>query len=183
MHRPDPRSRHVILSGCSGGGKSSLLAALAGCGFTTVPEPGRRIVAEELRGAGRALPWVDPEAFARRALEMARQDRLERFGDEGWVMFDRGLVDAAVALAHAGGPPVAEVLRDIPGFHPRVFLAPPWAEIYRTDAERRHGFDAAVAEYGRLQAAFAALGYETVLLPKVSVAGRVAFVQARLADL
>ena len=37
-------SRHVILSGCSGGGKSTLLADLAGRGFGTVSEPGRRIV-------------------------------------------------------------------------------------------------------------------------------------------
>lgn len=180
MHRPDPRARHVILSGCSGGGKSSLLEALAAEGVTTVPEPGRRIVAEEQRGAGRALPWVDPEAFARRALKMARQDRAAVHKEVGWVLFDRGLVDAAVALAHAGGITVAESLRKDPGFYPRVFLAPPWAEIFRTDAERRHGFDAAEAEYARLQAAFDALGYETVILPKVTVAARVAFVRAQL---
>ncbi|MBQ2262738.1 MAG: AAA family ATPase, partial [Loktanella sp.] len=63
-------SRHVIISGCSGGGKSTLLLELKRRGFETVEEPGRRIVLEELRGDGKALPWVDLEAFARKAIKM-----------------------------------------------------------------------------------------------------------------
>jgi predicted ATPase len=36
--------RFVVISGCSGGGKSTLLAELARRGYRTVEEPGRRIV-------------------------------------------------------------------------------------------------------------------------------------------
>ena len=81
--------RFVIISGCSGGGKSTLLAELERRGYAVVHEPGRRIAAEERAGDGRALPWVDPEAFARRAVEMALADRrdAERLG--GRVFFDR----------------------------------------------------------------------------------------------
>ncbi|MPT22826.1 MAG: ATPase, partial [Starkeya sp.] len=39
--------RFVVISGCSGGGKSTLLTELARRGFAVVEEPGRRIVAEE----------------------------------------------------------------------------------------------------------------------------------------
>lgn len=88
----------VILSGCSGGGKSTLLEGLARRGFAIVPEPGRRIVEAEQRGDGSALPWHDLEAFARRALAMAMQDRAAVASASGWVFFDRGLVDAAAAL-------------------------------------------------------------------------------------
>ena len=56
-----------------------------------------------------------------------------------------------------------------------VFLAPPWPEIFATDAERQHGFEAAVAEYDRLRTAYATLGHELVILPKVSVKERVDF--------
>jgi predicted ATPase len=38
----------VILSGCSGGRKSTLLAELGRCGHSIVEEPGRRIVKQEL---------------------------------------------------------------------------------------------------------------------------------------
>ena len=48
--------RFVILSGCSGGGKSTLLDELARRGHAVVAEPGRRIVAEQLREGGAALP-------------------------------------------------------------------------------------------------------------------------------
>ncbi len=95
--------QHVVLSGCSGGGKSTLLAELERRGFTTVPEPGRRIVQEEQSGDGNALPWVDLGAFAHRAIALAAADRRRTAGVDGWVFFDRGLVDAAVALQHATG--------------------------------------------------------------------------------
>ncbi|RCS22579.1 hypothetical protein DUT91_16925 [Phyllobacterium salinisoli] len=60
--------RHVVLSGCSGGSKSTLLAELERRQFAVVSEPGRRIVEEELRGDGAALPWIDLSAFNGRAL-------------------------------------------------------------------------------------------------------------------
>jgi predicted ATPase len=55
----------VTISGCSSGGKSTLLAELRRRGFATMDEPGRRVVAEELKRGGRALPWADAVAFAR----------------------------------------------------------------------------------------------------------------------
>lgn len=170
----------IVISGCSGGGKSSLLAELARRGFAVVEEPGRRIVAEEIAGAGAALPWVDLAAFARRALRMAIEDR-ERAGREsGLVFFDRGLVDAAVALQHATGEPAQATLRAQPRYDSRVFMTPPWREIYVGDAERRHGFDAAVAEYERLAEAYPLLGYRLDVLPRASVAERADFVLNRL---
>lgn len=171
---------HVILSGCSGGGKSTLLAALADRGFATVPEPGRRIVAAAQAGKGGTLPWDDLAGFARQALAMARQDRAQAPQVGDWVFFDRGLIDAAVALAHATGQPPAGLLAGTPRYHQQVFLTPPWPEIFRQDAERRHGLDAAIAEYDRLTAAYAALGYQVIVLPKAPVPQRVAFVLAQL---
>jgi predicted ATPase len=91
---------HVILSGCSGGGKSTLLAELASRGYGTVAEPGRRIIAEHLVIKGRALPWIDLEAFARRAIEVSSNDMKSVDCASDWVFFDRGLIDAAAALGH-----------------------------------------------------------------------------------
>ncbi len=173
-------SRFVILSGCSGGGKSTLLDALAERGFTVVPEPGRRIVAEELAGDGAALPWIDLAAFARRAVALALDDLAAHRYAPGWVVFDRGLVDAAAALEHATGASAAEIVRAGPPLHRTVFLTPPWPEIYVTDAARQHGFDEAVAEYERLPALYPALGFEVVVLPKQSVAKRADLVERNL---
>ena len=176
----DTPTLHVILSGCSGGGKSTLLEELGRRGFATVPEPGRRIVDAELRGDGAALPWRDLTAFARRALAMSAQDRAAVATAPGWVFFDRGTIDAAVALEHATGQPIGETLRGLPPFHRQVFLVPPWPEIHRTDTARRHGLDEAIAEYDRLLCAYADLGYEPVILPRVPVAERADFVTGHL---
>jgi predicted ATPase len=169
----------VVISGCSGGGKSILLAELSRRGFATVEEPGRRIVREELAGDGSALdsalPWVNAVAFARRAIAMSLSDMVAAAPHRGWIFFDRGLIDAAVALEHLCGEPARTTI-GVHRFHPRVFLAPPWPDIYVSDDERRHAFDAAVAEYERLLEAYPALGYEVVVLPKDSVAERADFV-------
>lgn len=176
----------VLISGCSGGGKSTLLCELRRRGCRCVEEPGRRIIAAELETGGSALPWVDPVAFAERAVAMALADRVaaessERPSSDRPVFFDRGLVDAAAALEHASGRPI---LRQFANgrYYDRVFLAPPWPEIYRQDEGRKHAFAEATAEYGRLLQACAWLGYPTEMLPKASVAERADFVLARVAS-
>jgi predicted ATPase len=85
----------VVISGCSGGGKSTLLMELARRGHAVVGEPGRRIVKEQLKGDGSALPWLDGGTFARRAVEQSLADRAAAGRQGGWVFFDRGLIDAA----------------------------------------------------------------------------------------
>lgn len=172
----------VVISGCSGGGKSTLLAALEARGHAVVEEPGRRIIAEETANGGIALPWVDLTAFLHRAIGMALADRAAAAEHDGWVFFDRGLIDAASALEAATGESVLRPLCATHRYHRRMFMAPPWPEIYATDADRRHGFDAAAAEYHHLTVAFAALGYEIVTLPKISTSARADFVLAALGE-
>jgi predicted ATPase len=168
-----------VISGCSGGGKTTLLTELRHRGLATVDEPGRRIVREELPGGGAALPWVDGRAFARRAIAMALSDMAAASVHSGWVFFDRGLIDAAVALAHLGEEPVHATV-GTRRYHSRVFLTPPWREIHVTDDERPHGFTEAVEEYERLCAAYPALGYQTIELPRSSVAARADFMLGML---
>jgi predicted ATPase len=168
--------RFVVISGCSSGGKSTLIAELGKRGYAVVDEPGRRIVKEELARGGSALPWVDRVAFARRAIAIALADRVAADSLDGWVFFDRGLVDAAAALEQMTGEPLLTTLDQANRYHRRVFLAPPWPEIYETDPERCHGLDVALAEYSRLLETYASLGYEVLILPKVAVSERADFI-------
>ena len=162
--------------------QSTLLAELSGRGHAVVEEPGRRIVKEELKGEGSALPWVNEIAFARRAVAMALADRVSAGLRDGWVFFDRGLIDAAAGLQHLTGEPVLAAFSRSHRYHRRVFLTPPWPEIYVTDPERRHGLDAALAEYSRLLETYPSLGYEVSILPKVGVTERADLVLSALAD-
>ena len=55
--------RLVVISGCSAGGKSTLIQALAERGCAVAREPGRAIVEAEQARGGDALPWRNPLAF------------------------------------------------------------------------------------------------------------------------
>lgn len=145
-----------------------------------IEEPGRRIVAAELAGDGTALPWVNAEAFLLRAIALSLEDLERARALPGLVFFDRGLLDAASGLGEMSGEPVSRRYADEWRFNRTVFLTPPWPEIYRQDAERQHGLDAAIVEYERLLRDYPALGYEVVELPKISVVERADFVLDRL---
>ena len=146
-------------------------------------EPGRRIVKEELASGGNALPWIDAAAFTRKAVAMALADRRAAGDLTGWVFFDRGLIDAASALESITGEAGLDLMAERHRYHRRVFLAPPWPEIYVNDPERRHGLEAALPEYERLRTQLPDLGYKVLFLQKVSVADRADFILAALDDL
>jgi len=50
------------------------------------------------------------------------------------------------------------------------------------DRERRHSLETALVEYSRLLETYPSLGYETIILPKVSVAERADFILHTLAE-
>ena len=173
-------SKLVTISGCSGGGKSTLLEELARRGYPVVKEPGRRIVLEEEQNDGIALPWISPEAFAKRAIEVSIADMKLWPEPKSWVFFDRGLIDACSALASTTGQSTKNYLENQPRYHNVVFLTPPWREIYVTDEQRKHPFSEARKEYDRLLQAFPQAGYEVSVLDKTSVSQRADFVLAQL---
>jgi predicted ATPase len=165
----------VMISGCSGGGKSTLLAKLAERGYAVVEEPASRVVAEERLGDGKALPWVDAAAFGQRALAMSIADYEAA---RGHTFFDRGIVDAGVAITARGGELPIEALAQF-RYH-RIFLAPPWPEIYEVNADRRHGLEKALPDYERVRRAYVHAGYEPILLPRDTVAARADFILTSL---
>jgi predicted ATPase len=175
--------RLVVVSGCSGGGKSALLAELARRGHRVFPEPGRQVVKEETLVGGEALPWVDPRRFAERCIARAAYFFNVADAGQGPVFFDRGVVDAVTALERLGPVPAAcaEAARRY-RYGRRVFLVPPWPELFAGDAERQHGFEAAVAEYGALCESYPRHGYDVVVVPRAGVAERADFVAAALGE-
>lgn len=165
----------VMISGCSGGGKSTLLSELARRGHVVVAEPGRRIIAEARAGDGSTLPWVDMAAFARRALEMSMTDYEAA---RGLTFFDRGIVDAAVAIAASRGELPSSIIARLR--YDRLVLAPPWPEIYVNDADRRHALERALLDYKRVQQAYLDAGYDPVMLPRDTVSARADFIEAEV---
>lgn len=172
------------ITGASGGGKSTLVAALAARGHPTVAEAGRQIVAEQLAVKGAALPWGDRVAFARLLFERSIS-AFDQAQAGACVFFDRSFIEA-IAYCAVIGMPVPDGWAGVAAarrFDTPVFVCPPWQDIFTTDRERRHDFDAACRDHATNVAAYEAAGYELIEIPRAPVADRVAFVLGRLGTL
>ena len=94
-----------------------------------------------------------------------------------------GVPDVAGYLKVCGLPVPAQIeqaARDF-RYYRRVFIAPPWPEIFANDAERKQTPEEAEATYRAMVEVYSALGYELVELPRVPLAERVAFLCGAIA--
>ncbi|KVN59307.1 ATPase [Burkholderia ubonensis] len=170
--------RFFVVTGGPGSGKSTLIDALERAGFARSQEAGRGVIQDQVAVDGPALPWRDRSAFAElmlgwemRSHHLARQAR-------GPVFFDRGVPDVIGYLRLSGlaVPAHAEAAARRFRYHRRVFIAPPWPDIYTQDAERRQDFAEAVRTCDAMVECYASYGYRLIELPRASVKARVRFV-------
>jgi predicted ATPase len=171
-----------VLTGGPGSGKTTLIDALKKRGYATTDEAGRGVIREEVENGGDAVPWIDRERFAERMFEWELRSYRDAERQDGPVFFDRGLPDTIGYLKLEG--------LDVPAwmeeetwrlrYNARVFIAPPWKEIYGMDEERRQNWDVAVRTHNIMAETYAELGYELVELPRASVTQRAEFAIARI---
>lgn len=176
--------RFAVITGGPGAGKTTLVDALEAAGFARTVEAGRAIIQAEVAAGGTALPWADREAFAERMLEWERRSHeaasARASASDGPILFDRGVPDV-IGYRRLVGLPVPAALDQAARtlrYHRRVFLAPPWPEIFHADTERKQDFAEAVRTCEAMRTVYGDYGYEVVELPKARVAERVAFVLA-----
>ncbi|WP_243788220.1 AAA family ATPase [Saccharopolyspora gloriosae] len=167
--------RRIVVTGGPGSGKTTLLDRLGAAGHERSEEAGRGIIRDQLAVGGAALPWADPALFAE--LMLCWELRNYRTAINGTVFFDRGLPDIVGYLRVEGLPVPAHMRTAARDFRyaRRVFIAPPWPEIYRTDAERAQTPELARRTFEAMSETYADYGYELVELPKAPVHDRVRF--------
>lgn len=177
--------RYHIITGGPGAGKTTLLDALKGAGFGCSVEAGRGVIRDQVAIDGPALPWRDPAAFAELMLAWEMRSYHLAAHETGHVFFDRGVPDIIGYLRLTGLPVPGHVQQAVGRFHynRQVFIAPPWPEIFRQDAERRQDLAEAVRTYENLASVYTELGYELVELPRAPIPQRAAFVIAHTAGI
>jgi predicted ATPase len=170
--------RLFVITGGPGSGKSTLVAELAHSGIATMPEAGRSIIQDQVAIGGSALPWADRSAFAESMLSWELRSYRAAAEMSETVIFDRGIPDVAGYLRLCGLAVPDHVRRaaELYRYHRRVFLAPPWADIFTQDAERKQTFAEAQATCDAVSEVYRSIGYELIPLPLAPVRERVAFV-------
>ena len=173
-------SQLFVITGSSGGGKSTLLEELARRGYSVVPEAGRQLVREQqsIGGVETGSDLFGQLLFSR-SMYLYNQ-AVESLGS-GPIFFDRSIIEP-IAYWRSQGQMAPHLERAVEQFRyaTDVFMAPPWPEIFKKDKERQHSFDPKQGEYARLTEAFEAFGYRLIYLPKVCVSERADFVESHV---
>ena len=123
----DP-SHLVVVSGCSGGGKSTLLTEMTRRGHAVCTEVGREIVKEQLQSGGRGLPWDDALLFVELAAHRAAEQYRSAASRDDPVLFDRSVIDVVCYLEFKGLETPRDLSRlvEVCRYAPAVFMTPPW---------------------------------------------------------
>ncbi|MGO1648796.1 MAG: AAA family ATPase [Sphingobacterium sp.] len=169
--------RAIVVTGGPGMGKTSVIDRLSLLGYQTRPESGRKIIQRESNLKGDKLPWKNQVGFAEEMFAMGKRDYRRTIKQNGLTFFDRGLPDVIGYLrlcqlkVPEGMLQQAEQYR----YHQRVFIMPPWPEIYETDQERKQSLSEAVATYDEMVEVYRSLDYQLIEVPRTTVQDRTGF--------
>ncbi len=171
-----PLNRRFVITGGPGSGKTTLLNALISAGYCGFPE-----VARELISGGRGPLEKGEKGSFGLFFESVLSDRISAHiaGESAkYAFYDRGIPDSAAyfALRKQELPQKLVDAITVYPYNPIVFVAPPWKEIYHTDAIRKESFDEASELHDLTLIAYRQFGYEPVLLPKTALDDRIRFI-------
>lgn len=178
-------SKIIVITGGPSSGKTSLINTLALEGMVCYPEISREITLKaRLQGVDQFF-LDDPFLFSQKLLEGRYQQFLDaQLEDSDLVFLDRGLPDVVAYLDYTGAECPIDFL-EVCGKsrYDLIFILPPWELIYKQDDVRYERFDQACLIDASLWKTYNEMGYEPILVPKVSVSNRFKFVMENIRDL
>ncbi|WP_114789929.1 AAA family ATPase [Niabella yanshanensis] len=179
---------YFVITGGPGVGKTTLLTELGKRGFTIIPEDARRIIQEQVAIDGDGLPWENKELYAQLMLEESRQSYRKAatsVSSVQAVFFDRGIVDAVCYMMMEDMPVTRKANKWVKlcSYNRRVFILPPWREIYQTDKERKQTWAEAVRTYEAMKEVYIGYGYDVIGVPKGTVTSRTDFILEQIRKL
>lgn len=170
----------VVITGGPGTGKSTILDHLKSDGYRIHTEVSRAVIKEELARGSELLPWSDLTGFSDKVFkgQIAQYHEANEYSVN---FYDRGMIDVIAYLKKDFLPSdqLEELVQHYPYYH-KVFLTPPWPEIYAQDEERREDLATMNAIHEALINAYEQFGYEVVEVPKTGPEERATFVLRHL---
>ena len=166
-----------VITGGPGAGKTTLLKELKRQNFVVIPEVARKIIKEQLHLKGEALPWKNKELYKNlmfdRSIEGFKQAD-KKYGKDTPVFFDRGFLDSLcyATMVGSGVDERMECFAENWRYNQKVFMLPPWKEIYHSDTERKQDWNEAVLTYEMMKKTYQTYGYEIIEIPKTTVSER-----------
>ena len=173
-------TKRILISGAPGTGKTSIINELSNNGYPCHREISREIISNQIAIQGKITPWQDLEAFS----QIVLKKRMTQFDEatEEIEFYDRGIIDVIAYMRKEDliiNPEWIRLAKEYRYFN-KVFMAPPWKEIYQNDDERMEDFNTSIEVHKFMVNTYESFGYEIVLIPKANISKRINFIQREI---
>jgi predicted ATPase len=172
----------VVIIGGPGTGKTTIIEGLLAKGFCCYPEISREVTLEAKKQGIEQLFLENPLLFSELLLE-GRKKQFHNAQNEPHdiVFLDRGIPDVLAYMHYIGDSyPAFFDLACREHIYTKIFILPPWEEIYESDNERYENFEQATLIYNHLTETYQKYGYHLIEVPKGTVEERISFILNQL---
>ena len=134
----------ILLIGGPSSGKTTLINHLEAEGHICYPEISREVILKAREEGVDYLFLENPMLFSERLLEGRIKQYQNAVNEEKPVFIDRGIPDVVAYMDFIGDSYPDEFITACKTYkYDKVFLLPPWEEIYTSDAERYESYEEA----------------------------------------
>lgn len=173
----------ILLIGGPSSGKTTLINHLENEGHICYPEISRQIILDARADGAEFLFLENPMLFSEKLLEGRIKQYENATAEEQTVFIDRGIPDVVAYMDFIGDSYPEKFVEACEKYkYDKIFLLPPWEEIYTSDETRYESYEEASRIHRFLVDTYKKYGYDLHEVPKTSVEERYEFIINRLND-
>lgn len=172
-HRDTKLFERIVITGAPGTGKSSVTDELLKIGYDVIEEPARVLIKDYQKNAPQNLPWNNRDFFQKAVEDLC----IENYNNNRVGFFDRSLVDEIGFRLHYKMDIPEDLLNKCKKYrYDKVFIFPPWKEIFKNDEVRKETFEQSVQINDSLIEGYEMVGYHPIEVPKLPIEKRISFI-------
>lgn len=168
----------VVIIGGPGTGKTTIIDGLITKGYCCYPEISREVTMEAKKQGIEQLFLENPLLFSELLLEGRKKQFHNALSEPHNVVFlDRGIPDVLAYMHYIGDSYPSffdQTCRD--HIYTKIFILPPWEEIYISDDERYENYEQAKLIYNHLVETYEKYGYNLIEVPKGTIDERINYI-------
>ena len=172
----------VVIIGGPGTGKTTIIDGLITKGYCCYPEISREVTMEAKKQGIEQLFLENPLLFSELLLEGRKKQFQNAIAEPHQVVFlDRGIPDVLAYMHYIGDSYPAffdQACRE--HSYSKIFILPPWEEIYESDEARYENYEQAKLIFEHLKETYQKYNYELIEVPKATVEERILFILNQL---